>query len=92
MQDNNLLDMVVKKYGYRPENITFSDVPIKSTEHYQELYKSSKGSQSDFEKGWCLFYTDGYQRVGTLHRVNKGVVFMTLAMQIAVEKYTTKKN
>jgi hypothetical protein len=94
--DNVMLDLMVKKYGYLAKNITVSDVVITSTKQYHELYKSSNGSLSDFENGWCLFYdqrftNDKSKLKGTLHKVNKGVPFITEVMQQASEKSGHKK-
>lgn len=82
-EEDDLLQMFIKM-GYLKENIIISDVVIDSTEKYQELYKRSKGSYSDFEKGWCFFYANHSgkpdQVKGTLHKVRKGVKFETREM------------
>lgn len=85
---NEILERIIKNTGYLKKNITISDVTIKSTKDYQELYKKSTGSYSD--DGWCLFYTppfsaDKNKIKGTLHVVEKGVLLTTDGMKFPIK-------
>ena len=76
---DDILKKVVNTYGYKAENITLSDIEIKTTEQFQKLYEKSNGSLSD--RGFCLFYTkpftnDKAKLKGTLHKVKGGVTLI----------------
>lgn len=93
-QQLDILEIFLKK-GYLKQNVVISDIVIDSPKKYQHLYKSSKGSYSDFENGWCFFYTvvsnDASKVKGILHKVNKGVPFITEEIERAQNKYKSLK-